>query len=71
MTDTRLAALKLLARGDATMAEIAELADVSRQAVRKWAQAAGIDPVETRQRRLQELWKSATRRTGKSPTFRK
>jgi hypothetical protein len=68
MTDNitaRLAALKLLRSGYATMAEIAELAGVSRQAVRKWAQAAEIDPVETRQHRLRALWTSATKRKEK------
>jgi predicted aminopeptidase len=63
MTNNRLAALKILARGHATMAEIAALAGVSRQGVRKWAQQAGIDPVETRRRRLQALWAAATRRS--------
>ena len=64
-TTARSTALKLLRSGYATMAEIAELAGVSRQAVRKWAQAAGIDPVETRLRRLQTLWTSATKRKEK------
>jgi transposase-like protein len=64
MTDNitaRSAALKLLQSGDATMAEIAPLANVTRQAVRKWAQQAQIDPLKTRRRRLQTLWTSATR----------
>ena len=38
----RAAARKLLSRGIATQSEIAELADVSRQLVRYWAD--GIDP---------------------------
>jgi predicted transcriptional regulator len=63
MTDNRLAALKILTRGHATMAEIAELAGVTRQGVRKWAQQAGIDPVANRENYLLELWaKEAGRR---------
>ena len=61
-TTARATALKLLAGGHATMAEIAELAGVTRQAVRKWAQQAQIDPVKTRQRRLQALWTKAPRK---------
>jgi hypothetical protein len=64
-TTARSAALKLLQSGYATMAEIAELAGITRQAVRKWAQTAGIDPVETRRRRLRALWASATKRKEK------
>jgi hypothetical protein len=64
-TTARSTALKLLRSGYATMAEIAELANVSRQAVRKWAHAAEINPVETRQRRLRALWTSATKRKEK------
>lgn len=59
---TRRAALKLLRRGHATMAEIAELAGVSRQGVRDWAHRAGIDPVQTRAERLATLWATASAR---------
>ena len=45
---TRATALKIMAKGHATIAEIAELVGISRQAVRMWAQRAKIDPVASR-----------------------
>jgi predicted transcriptional regulator len=56
---TRAAALKIMTRGHATIAEIAELVGISRQAVRMWAQRAEIDPVENRATYLAELWAKA------------
>jgi predicted transcriptional regulator len=56
---TRAAALKIMAKGHATIAEIAELVGLSRQAVRMWAQRAKIDPVTSRQEHLAELWAKA------------
>ena len=53
---TRTAALKIMADGRATIAEIAELVGISRQAVRMWAQRAEIDPVTSRKGHLAELW---------------
>lgn len=50
MTDelTRAVGLELLRRGEITMAEAAEMAGVSRQAIYKMCQRAGIDPVKAR-----------------------
>ena len=56
---TRAAALKIMAKGHATIAEIAELVGISRQAVRMWAQRAKIDPVANRENYLAELWAKA------------
>jgi transposase-like protein len=56
----KAAAMKLLANGDTTVSETAELAGVSRQAVRKWVLQAKLDPVKTRRHRLRALWASAT-----------
>jgi hypothetical protein len=55
----KAAALQLLTKGHATMAELAPFASVSRQAVRLWAQEAGIDPVATRNARLRTMWAKA------------
>jgi len=51
-------AVAMMRNGDATMAEIAALADVSRQTVRYWAKAAGIDAEVNRNRRIIQLWRS-------------
>ena len=61
-TTTRAAALKIMANGHATIAEIAELVGISRQAVRMWAQRASIDPVANRQNYLINLWAKANGR---------
>ena len=53
---TRAAALKIMANGRATIAEIAELVGLSRQAARMWAQRAKIDAVANRERYLIDLW---------------
>jgi predicted transcriptional regulator len=57
---TRAAALKIMADGHATIAEIAELVGISRQAVRMWGQRAKIDPVAARANYLAELWAKAS-----------
>lgn len=51
-----LAAQALLRSGKATMAEIAAIADTSRQQVALWASRAGIDPMATRRAYLAQLW---------------
>ena len=56
---TRSAALKIMADGRATIAEIAVLVGISRQAVRMWAQRANIDPVTNRENYLTNLWAKA------------
>jgi hypothetical protein len=56
---TRATALKIMAKGHATIAEIAELVGISRQAVRMWAQRAKIDPVASREDYLSDLWAKA------------
>jgi hypothetical protein len=61
-TDTRAAALKIMTSGRATIAEVAELVGISRQAMWRAAQRAGIDPVANRARYLEELWEKATGR---------
>jgi hypothetical protein len=55
----RNAALRLLANGDATVAEVASLIGTSRQLVAYWAKGGGLDPVANRQRRLVQLWLEA------------
>lgn len=57
----KAAALGMLAAGIATQSEVAELAGVSRQLVRKWAIAAGIDAVGERKAWLEKLWRRANR----------
>jgi predicted ArsR family transcriptional regulator len=56
---TRAAALKLMASGHATIAEIAELVGISRQAVRMWSVRAEIDVEACREKYLIELWAKA------------
>lgn len=58
---TRETALNLLRRGLATPSEAAELAQVDRQLVRYWLQAAGIDWRKARQAELAKRWRRATR----------
>lgn len=55
----RSAAAYLLAHGDATVAEIAKLAGVSRQAVQHWTKQELINVTKARRARLRELWKIA------------
>jgi predicted DNA-binding protein (UPF0251 family) len=59
-TDARMAALKIMTSGRATIAEVAELVGISRQSMWRAAQRAGIDPVANREKYLLELWKKAT-----------
>jgi hypothetical protein len=63
--DTRAAALKIMTDGCATIAEIAELVGISRQAVRMWARRAKIDPVTNRKRYLTDLWAKALNNKGR------
>jgi predicted transcriptional regulator len=56
---TRAAALKIMAKGHATISEIAELVGISRQAVRMWALRAEIDPMANRAAYLADLWAKA------------
>lgn len=57
--EARRAALVLLAKGEATMAEVAQLAGISRQVVRYWAEVAGIDWSRARTDRLARAWRKA------------
>lgn len=50
------AAVAMMRAGIATQAEVAELAQESRQLVRHWAKRAGIDATETRRARLEREW---------------
>lgn len=52
----RKAALLLLSNGSATMAEVAELAGVTRQAVRYWVDRNKINPHKARKKRVRQLW---------------
>jgi hypothetical protein len=54
---TKTAALALLAAGEATLSEAAELAGASRQLVRHWARREGIDPAATRAAWLKSAWR--------------
>ncbi len=58
----RRAALALLSAGLATLAEVAELARTSRQLVRYWAEAEGIDVAATRRKHLARHWRRLLRR---------
>ena len=55
----RSTAVRLFKLGHLTISEAAELAGVSRQAVRAWALDAGINPLRTRERYLRRLWRSS------------
>ncbi len=55
--DDRTAAISMARLGIATLAEIAALAGVSRQLVRYWALAEGIDIAKTRAAWLAKEWK--------------
>jgi predicted transcriptional regulator len=59
---TRAAALKIMTKGHATIAEIAELVGISRQAVRMWVQRANIDVGANRKRYLTNLLAKETGR---------
>jgi hypothetical protein len=58
-TTQRNAALRLLADGGASVAEVANLLGTSRQRVQYWADAAGIDSVTARTHRLAAAWVTA------------
>lgn len=55
--EARSAALALLARGMLTPSQAAELAGVSRQLVRYWLKAAGIDWERAWRRRQAGMWR--------------
>jgi len=54
--DTKARALKLLERGVATVAEVANVLGVSRQAVQQWVDKAGLDPVSARAAFVRKLF---------------
>jgi len=58
----RLAAVALLRRGVATLADIAWLTGASRQLVRHWAKQAGVDVLKRRSAYLERQWERQTRR---------
>lgn len=57
----RAAALKLLATGQATPSEVAELAGVSRQVVAYWIDAAKLNWRKARRARLAAEWRKIAR----------
>jgi len=62
--NTKRAALKLLRNGKASLVELAALAKTSRQLVRYWAIADGIDFEAARARYLAKLWQKTLERQG-------
>lgn len=54
--------MRLLRRGQVTIREAALIGDVSRQRVRAWCEAAGVDPVKARAEWLGKLLKSLDRK---------
>lgn len=59
-TRNRDAGLELLRLGLANLSEVADCAGVSRQAVQKWAKAAGIDWKGARANLVRKLWQART-----------
>ena len=55
-------AIELLRSGLATQSEVAKLAGVSRQLVRKWVITAGIKPTAARREWLARAWGSLERK---------
>lgn len=55
--DARRVAVALLAQGEATLAEVAQLAGVSRQTARYWADVAEVDWRRMRRSRLRMKWR--------------
>ena len=55
--NARRAAVKLLARGSITVSEAATMAGVSRQVVRYWCHAAGIEIGQARQTVITRIWR--------------
>ena len=60
--DIRNKALWLLRHGEATVAEVANIAETSRQRVQYWAEVAGIDAGANRTARLAQLWRNARKK---------
>jgi hypothetical protein len=60
----RLAAVALLRRGVATLADVAWLTGASRQLIRHWARQAEIDATKRRAAYLERHWSRQMRRQG-------
>ncbi len=60
--NVRRAVLRLLSQGKASLAEVAEIAGLSRQIVRYWAKAAGIDWKAARKAHLAFMWRKEVNR---------
>lgn len=59
---TRDAAVAMLASGEATLSEVAQVAGVSRQLVRYWANKAGVDPSKARGAKIAKAWRAKLKR---------
>jgi len=55
------AALRLMASGRATIAEVANMIGITRQSVRQWAVDASLDVTKARQAFLMKLWQRTQR----------
>ena len=55
------AALRLMASGRATIAEVANMIGITRQSVRQWAVDANLNVTEARQAFLVKLWQRTQR----------
>lgn len=64
---TRAVGLELLRRGEITMAEAAQMAGISRQAIYKMCQRAGIDPVKARRLLVERRTVQVTRTLAGKP----
>jgi len=56
------AALRLMASGRATIAEVAKIVGITRQSVREWTVNAGLDVTKARQQFLAKLWQRTQNR---------
>ena len=56
------AALRLMASGRATIAEVAKIVGITRQSVREWAVNAGLDVTKARAEFLAKLWQRTQNR---------
>ena len=56
------AALRLMASGRATSAEVAKIVGITRQSVREWTVNAGLDVTKARQQFLAKLWQRTQNR---------
>jgi transposase-like protein len=55
------AALRLMASGRATIAEVAKIVGITRQSVREWTVNAGLDVTKARAEFLAKLWQRHNR----------